>query len=103
MGDYRKFDFVCELLEALARGDEVVVDKRRIFRLDTSQYNLKDECADVLALVREHRQGNPIRGPFAVQAMHHGIVGELRALREAVAAAFDEANRPKKGSRRARK
>lgn len=93
--DYRKFDFVCELLEAAARGDEIVVDKCRIFRLDTSQFNLRDECADVLQLVKEHRQGNTIRGQINLHAMHHGIVGELRALREAIVEAL-----PKKKGRK---
>lgn len=86
MSDYRKFDFVLDVLEALARGDEVVIDKRRIFRLDTSQFNLRDECADVLLLVREHRQGNTIRNTHVLGQ----VVGELRAFREAVARAFDD-------------
>jgi len=95
MSDYRKFDFVCDVLEQLAQGSEVVIDKRRIFRLDTSQYSLKDECADVLAMVKEMRQGNPLRGQISLSALQHAIVGELREIRVAIVEAL-----PKKKGRK---
>lgn len=81
MSEYRRFNFVCMVLDALARGDEVKIDHRLIFRLDTSEHFLREECTEVRQLIEKVRGREPLSTD---------VVGELRALREAIVKHFDE-------------
>jgi hypothetical protein len=91
MSEYRKWQFVCSVLDALARGDEVVIDGRQIFRLDTTAYALRDECAEVRRLVEKLRTQEPLSTD---------VVGELRLLREVIVRTLEAAaaeSKKKKG------
>jgi len=53
-----KFDFVCEVLAAVAEGGEVQIDRRRFYRLDLNPA-LRDEAADALRELRKIGTGEP--------------------------------------------
>lgn len=78
MAEYERFDFVLSVLDELAHGSEIVIDKTRFWRLDTSSYHLRDEVAIVIEIIKNHRLRVVTEGDL--QPAMRGIADALRAL-----------------------